>query len=147
MTVRVTINRVCDRCQKPFEGGQYEYGDTLPEYDRSKLVLTREHIDGKTGEVTEKVLMSLSDLCPQCDGVVEKAVHKLRMDPSPKKDSEQKDSEQKDSDRLAAAKETAAKAAKEAKAKKKAEEAAPPPEPEPTPEPVEDTPEEEDPPF
>ena len=67
MTVRVTINRICDRCQKPFEGKQFEYGgEELPEYNRSKLVLMQETVDNKTGEVTEKVLVSYTDLCETC---------------------------------------------------------------------------------
>lgn len=113
MTVRVTINRVCDRCQKPFEGEQIEYGDKLPEYDRSKLTLTRETTNGKTGEVEEKILLCLSDLCPPCEGVVDKSVAKMRMDPvesKPKAKSKAKD------DRLAKAAETAKLAAAAAKA-------------------------------
>ncbi len=80
MTVRITVNRICDRCYRPFDGIQLEQGDSIPEFDRTHYVMTSEHIDGSTGEVIEKTLIDYSDLCDPCEGVVEKAVAKLRMD-------------------------------------------------------------------
>jgi hypothetical protein len=80
MTVRITLNRICDRCFRPFDGLQLEQGDKLPEFDRTHYVLSSEHVDGKTGEVTSKTLIDYNDLCESCDGVIEKAVAKLRMD-------------------------------------------------------------------
>jgi len=123
MTLRLTINRICDRCLKPFDGQQIEYGEE-PSFDRSKLSLIRWTSDDKTGEVFEKVLLSYEDLCETCNGVVEKAIHKLRMDPPvPKEDPEPSASETELSDplleedtrrsRVAKAAKVAAKAAKE----------------------------------
>lgn len=132
MTVRVTINRVCDRCQKPFEGEQIEYGDKLPEYDRSKLTLTRETTNGKTGEVEEKILLCLSDLCPQCEGVVDKAVAKLRMDPVESKSKSKASKALSKDDRRAKAAEVAKLAAAAASSVEE-EELSDPPDPTPSP--------------
>ena len=85
MTVRITVNRICDRCSRPFDGSQHLEGDKLPEYDRSHYVMTCESVNGETGEVIERKLIDYEDLCESCTGVVEKAVAKLRQEkPSPK---------------------------------------------------------------
>lgn len=76
MTVRITVNRICDRCLRPFAGTQHESVDDLPEFEaQDQHILTR--TDRKTGEV--KTLFDYRDLCDSCDGVVTKALAKLRM--------------------------------------------------------------------
>ena len=81
MAIRIVMNIVCDRCMKPFEGKSIEYGDSVPEVERTKLTLVKSALDPKTGETVEEVLFSVKDLCPSCKGVVDKAVETIKMSP------------------------------------------------------------------
>ena len=80
MTVRITVNRICDRCFRPFGGSQHELGEDPPEFGLKNYTLHTCDVDPKTGEVTdEKVLFNYRDMCDTCDGVFTKALAKLRM--------------------------------------------------------------------
>jgi hypothetical protein len=60
MTVRITVNRICDRCLRPYAGTQHESVADLPEFEPTvQHTLTR--TDLKTGEV--KTLFEYQDLC------------------------------------------------------------------------------------
>lgn len=80
MTVRITVNRICDRCFRPFGGSQHELGEDPPEFGLKNFTLNQCDVDPTTGEVTnEKVLFNYRDMCDTCDGVFTKALAKLRM--------------------------------------------------------------------
>ena len=70
MTVHVSFNRNCDRCEKPFDQRAIKYEDGLPPIETKALVLT----DGG------KQVFSYGDLCPTCEGVVRKLVKRLMLD-------------------------------------------------------------------
>ena len=136
MAIRIAMNVICDRCLKPYEQKNLEYGESVPEVKRQKLIVLREgDPDPKTGEVPQEVLLSYQDLCPQCEGVVEKAISRIKMDAptttKKKKRSGVKTTVKKDDVKEEEAEPTEGKA----------------PEPEPEPHPKEDEPEEEEPLF
>ena len=70
MTVHVTFNRNCDRCEKPFDLRTVKYEEGLPPIESKALVLT----DGG------KQVFSYSDLCPSCEGVVGKLLKRLMLE-------------------------------------------------------------------
>jgi hypothetical protein len=70
MSVHVTFNRNCDRCEKPFDQRILKYEEGMPVLEAKALVLTD---DGKQ-------VFSYTDLCPTCVGVVRKLVNKLLLD-------------------------------------------------------------------
>lgn len=81
MAIRIAMNVICDRCLKPYEQKNLEYGEAVPEVERKKLIILREgEPDPKTGEVPQEIVLSYQDLCPQCEGVVDKAVSRIKMD-------------------------------------------------------------------
>lgn len=77
MSVHVSFNRNCDRCEKPFDQRTLKYEEGLPPIVNSALVLTD----------NGKQVFSYSDLCPSCDGVVRKLVKKLLLDEEKKTDA------------------------------------------------------------
>lgn len=70
MSVHVSFNRNCDRCEKPFDMRSIKYEDGLPVVETKTLVLT----DGG------KQVFSYADLCPSCEGVVGKLIKRLMLD-------------------------------------------------------------------
>lgn len=70
MTVHVSFNRVCDRCEKPFDMRTIKYEEGLPPVETKALVLT----DGG------KQVFSYADLCPTCEGVVRKLIKRMTLD-------------------------------------------------------------------
>lgn len=70
MAVHVSFNRICDRCEKPFDVKTIKYEEGLPPIKSEALVLT----DGG------KQVFSYVDLCHSCEGVVRKLVKKLLLD-------------------------------------------------------------------
>jgi hypothetical protein len=80
MSVHVTFNRNCDRCEKPFDQRILKYEEGLPPIEAKALVLT----DGG------KQVFSYADLCPTCEGVVGKLVRRLKMDEEKEKKDEKK---------------------------------------------------------
>lgn len=70
MSVHVSFNRNCDRCEKPFDLRTLKYEEGLPPIEVKALVLT----DGG------KQVFSYADLCPTCEGVVGKLVRRLLLD-------------------------------------------------------------------
>lgn len=126
MAIRIAMNVICDRCIKPYEQKNLEYGEDVPEVLREKLVLRREsEPDPKTGEVKEVVLFEYNDLCPSCRKVVDKAIQKLKMEPQPPK--------KKNGVKTTVKKED--KKGKPEKAPESEEDSKPEPEPEPEPDP------------
>jgi hypothetical protein len=70
MTVHVSFNRNCDRCEKPFDMRAIKYEEGLPPLETKALVLT----DGG------KQVFSYADLCPTCEGVVRKLLKRLMLE-------------------------------------------------------------------
>lgn len=70
MSVHISFNRICDRCEKPFDLRSIRYEDGLPAVDPKLLTLT----DGG------KQVFSYADLCLTCEGVVRKLVKRLMLD-------------------------------------------------------------------
>lgn len=83
MAIRIAMNVICDRCLKPYEQKTLEYGEAVPEVARKKLIVMHEGYPDSKGEIKQDVIVTYEDLCPQCEGVVEKAISKIKMDAAP----------------------------------------------------------------
>lgn len=81
MAIRLAVHRVCDRCIKPFDEQHIEYGDETPKYDRKQMKVT----------IEDHVVLKFDDLCPDCEGVVEGLVQRLRMEPDKRRSRKEKD--------------------------------------------------------
>lgn len=81
MAIRIALHCVCDRCQKPFEEQNIEYGQELPKYERKEMKLT----------LGDHVVLSFHDLCPDCRNVVDGFIKRIRLDPEPRKPKKDKD--------------------------------------------------------
>jgi hypothetical protein len=66
---------------KPFDEQHIDYGSDTPQYDRKQMKL----VSG------DHVVLKFDDLCPDCEGVVEGLVQRLRMEPDKRRVRKDKD--------------------------------------------------------
>lgn len=77
MTIKVAVHRVCDRCQHPFDTSSLKYGEDLPKFETKQIACTYHGPEGK-GE--DKILFLYSDLCADCDRIVDGYIKRIRME-------------------------------------------------------------------
>ncbi len=78
MAIRVAVNRVCDRCMRPFDIQNVEYGTAVPSFERTPMKLVR----------GDHVVFEYSDLCTDCTTAVDNyldKIDKVRLDSEKRK--------------------------------------------------------------
>lgn len=78
MAIKVAVQRICDRCQHPFDESSLKYGDELPKFQTKSLAAVLH--DGPKGSGTDKILFAFEDLCLDCDRIVDGYIRRIRME-------------------------------------------------------------------
>jgi hypothetical protein len=91
MTVRVTFNQSCDRCERPFNQKVLKAGDKVPEIKSKGYTLyATTTVDGTTTPAA-KPLIDFTDLCDGCREAVDKLVERIALAGGKKKSAPSKD--------------------------------------------------------
>jgi len=80
MTVRVTFNQTCDRCERPFQSKQLKPGETVPNLKSRGYIMWSTTTVDSTTEQSKKPVVCFEDLCDGCREAVEKMIGRIRLD-------------------------------------------------------------------
>jgi hypothetical protein len=83
MTVTVSVQATCDRCQKPFEEQRVKQGEEIPTIARNHVIAVHTGPEDENGNL--KQVFRFDDLCPKCADVVDKEIKRIRLEKEEKK--------------------------------------------------------------